>query len=215
VVGAYRIGRADEVLAKRGVPGLYTSSLFKFNRDFIDRMGPALEMGRSFIRQEYQGRATTLALLWRGIGEYLVRHPAYKVLFGPVSISRSYQSASMRLMVDYLQRTRGDAGFAALVKGRNPPAGHLNDEESRALEALVEDEDDISLLISELEDDNKGMPVLLRYYLRLGARVLSFNVDPAFGNCVDGLVVVDLRKTEAKLLKRFMGEEGYGQYAAA
>jgi putative hemolysin len=215
LVGAYRIGRADTVLAKMGVPGLYTSSLFKFGRDFIDRMGPALEMGRSFIREEYQRRPTTLALLWRGIGEYLVRHPSYKVLFGPVSISRSYEDVSMRLMVDYLQRSRSDAGFAALVRGRNPPPTQLSADESRAVEMLVEDDDDISALVSDIEDDNKGMPVLLRYYLRLGARVLSFNVDPAFGNCVDGLVVVDLRKTEPKLLKRFMGDDGYARYAAA
>lgn len=214
VVGAYRIGRADTMLDKMGVPGLYTSSLFKFGRDFIDRMGPALEMGRSFIREEYQRRPTTLALLWRGIGEYLVRHPSYKVLFGPVSISRSYEDVSLRLMVDYLQRSHSDAGFAALVKGRNPPAARLSADETRALQVLVEDADDISTLISDIEEDNKGMPVLLRYYLRLGARVLSFNVDPAFGNCVDGLVVVDLRKTAPKLLKRFMGDDGYARFSA-
>lgn len=212
IVGSYRIGRADEILAKQGVAGLYTSSLFKFNGGFIDRMGPALEMGRSFIREEYQRKPTALALLWRGIGEYLVQNPQYKVLFGPVSISRSYQATSMRLMLEYLQRSRGDAVFAALVKAKNPPRASVNDEESRAIDALVEDDDDVSSLISEIEDDNKGMPVLLRYYLRLGARVLSFNVDPAFGECVDGLIVVDLRKTEPRLLKRFMGEDGFGRY---
>jgi putative hemolysin len=214
LVGAYRIGRADSLLAKMGVPGLYTSSLFKFGRDFIDRMGPALEMGRSFIREEYQRRPTTLALLWRGIGQYVVRNPSYKVLFGPVSISRSYEDVSMRLMVDYLQRSRSDAGFSALVRARNPPPAQLSADESRTVEMLVEDDDDVSTLVSDIEDDNKGMPVLLRYYLRLGARVLSFNVDPAFGNCVDGLVLVDLRKTDPKLLKRFMGDDGYARYAA-
>jgi putative hemolysin len=212
IVGSYRIGRADQILNKLGVAGLYTSSLFKFNGGFIDRMGPALEMGRSFIREEYQRKPTALALLWRGIGAYLAQNPQYKVLFGPVSISRSYQATSMRLMLEYLQRSRGDADFAALVKAKNPPSTNLNSEESRTIEMLVEDDDDISSLISDIEDDNKGMPVLLRYYLRLGARVLSFNVDPAFGDCVDGLIVVDLRKTEPKLLKRFMGDDGYALY---
>jgi putative hemolysin len=169
-------------------------------------------MGRSFIREEYQRKPTALALLWRGIGAYLAQNPQYKVLFGPVSISRSYQATSMRLMLEYLQRSRGDADFAALVKAKNPPSTNLNSEESRTIEMLVEDDDDISSLISDIEDDNKGMPVLLRYYLRLGARVLSFNVDPAFGDCVDGLIVVDLRKTEPKLLKRFMGDDGYALY---
>jgi putative hemolysin len=214
LVGAYRVGRADRLIAKMGVPALYTSSLFKFGREFIDRMGPALEMGRSFIREEYQGKPTTLALLWRGIGEYLVRNPSYKVLFGPVSISRSYEDVSMRLMVEYLRRSRSHEGFAALVRSRNPPVAQLTSDERRAVDILVEDDDDVSTLISEIEQDNKGMPVLLRYYLRLGARVLSFNVDPAFGNCVDGLVLVDLRKTDPRLLRRFMGDDGYARYAA-
>lgn len=215
IVGSYRLGRSDEILSRWGVAGLYTSSLFKFNRAFIDRMGPALEMGRSFIREEYQRKPTALALLWRGIGEYLVRNPRYKVLFGPVSISRSYKDTSMRLLLGYLQRSRGDSSLAAMVRAKNPPRSAPDIEENRALDALVEDEDDVSSLISELEDDNKGMPVLLRYYLRLGARVLSFNVDPAFGDCVDGLILVDLRKTEPRLLKRFMGDDGYRRYVGA
>ena len=212
LVASCRMGHADQLLAKLGVPGLYTSSLFKFNRDFIDRLGPALEIGRSFVREEYQGKPTALALLWRGVGEYLVRNPSYKLLFGPVSISRSYQATSTRLMINYLQRSRADDAFASLVKGRNPPADTITPEESRAVEALLADDDDVSNLVSEIEDDNKGMPVLLRHYLRLGARVLSFSVDPSFGNCVDGLVVVDLRQSEPKLLKRFMGEDGYLRY---
>ena len=68
-------------------------------------------------------------------------------------------------------------------------------------------------LVSEIEEDNKGMPVLLRHYLRLNARLLSFNVDPAFGHCIDGLIVVDLRTTEPKILERFMGEEGHLRFA--
>ena len=45
--------------------------------------------------------------------------------------------------------------------------------------------------------------------------LLSFNVDPAFGHCIDGLIVVDLRTTEPKILKRFMGEQGHMKYALA
>jgi putative hemolysin len=214
LVGSYRIGCADTLLAREGVGGLYTSTLFKFEPDFIERMGPALEMGRSFIRKEYQRKPTTLALLWRGIGAYLARNPKYKVLFGPVSINQSYESNSLRLLLAYLRRDHGDLDFARLVKAKNPPEkARMDREERAALDTLVANEDDVSSLISDIEHDNKWMPVLLRYYLRLGARVLSFNVDPAFGNCVDGLIVVDLRKTDPKLLKRFMGDEGYQAFA--
>ena len=77
---------------------------------------------------------------------------------------------------------------------------------------LVKDVDDLSSLIEEIEGAGKGMPVLLKHYLKLNARLLGFNVDPEFGHCMDGLIVVDLRTTEPKLLKRFMGEAGYNTY---
>jgi hypothetical protein len=56
--------------------------------------------------------------------------------------------------------------------------------------------------------------VLLRHYLRLNATLLGFNLDPEFGNCIDGLIMVDLRTSDPKLLKRFMGEAGYGTFCA-
>lgn len=214
VVGSYRIGRVDQLLAKGGVASLYTSSLFKFDGDFLRRLGPALELGRSFIRAEYQRKPTSLALIWRGIGEFLVRHPHYKILFGPVSISRAYQSVSKRLMVEFLGQQHGDDRFGPLVRAKNPPKDRLDRHERQLLESVVKDADDISALVSEIEEDNKGMPVLLRHYLRLNARILSFNVDPAFGYCIDGLIIVDLRTTDPKILRRFMGAEGHTFYAS-
>jgi putative hemolysin len=215
LVGSYRMGHVDELLERGGVGALYTSSLFKFNAGFLQRLGPALEMGRSFIRAEYQRKPTALALVWRGIGEYLVRQPRYKVLFGPVSISRDYQNLSRRLMVEFLARERGDQALAGLVKAKKPVRDRLRPEERAVFGPLVKDVDDISGLVSEIEEDSKGMPVLLRHYLRLNARLLSFNVDPAFGHCIDGLIVVDLRTTEPKILRRFMGDQGHRQFSAA
>ena len=83
------------------------------------------------------------------------------------------------------------------------------------MQRLIKDVDDISNVVAEIETDNKGVPVLLRHYLRLGARLLSFNVDPSFGNCLDGLIVVDLRMSDEKLLKRCMGDEGYKSFVAS
>jgi len=38
--------------------------------------------------------------------------------------------------------------------------------------------------------------MLLADYFRLGASLLSFNVDEGFGQCIDGLIIVDLRATD-------------------
>jgi putative hemolysin len=214
LVGAYRLGEADKIFEEHGLAGLYTSTLFKFKPGLLDRLNPALELGRSFVRQEYQRKHTSLALIWRGIGELLVRRPQYKILFGPVSISRDYRDVSRQMMVEFLEETRGDDELGGLVKAKNPPRGKLRNEVRSGLRGLAGDVEGFSGLIADLEDDSKGLPVLLKHYLKLGARLLGFNVDPAFGDCLDGLIVVDLRTTDPKILKRFMGNAGHEFFAS-
>ncbi|MEZ4483801.1 MAG: lysophospholipid acyltransferase family protein [Syntrophotaleaceae bacterium] len=50
LVGAYRLGRCDKILQQQGKAGLYTSTLFKYRSKLFERLGPALELGRSFVR---------------------------------------------------------------------------------------------------------------------------------------------------------------------
>jgi len=56
--------------------------------------------------------------------------------------------------------------------------------------------------------------VLLRQYLKLNARLLGFSVDPAFGNALDGLVVVKLDDIEPAILARYMGRADAAAFRA-
>jgi putative hemolysin len=213
LVGAYRLGQTDRILAERGVAGLYTYELFDYRRDLLDRLGPSLEMGRSFVRAEYQRSYTPLLLLWKGIGRYIVANPHYRNLLGPVSISGAYQSASVRLMVQFLQLHHGDAAGQKMVSARTPFApGPIRGWNDRELMSLAKDEDDLSELVADLEVDQKGVPVLIRQYIKLGAKFLSFNLDRSFGDCVDGLIIVDLINTDRKTLERYMGKDGLASF---
>ena len=102
VVGGYRIGMVDEIVASKGLQGLYSRTLYKYDLDFIGRLGKALEMGRSFIVPEYQRRPVALDLLWRGIGAFINKNPEYHTLFGPVSVSGDYSYVSRALIADSL-----------------------------------------------------------------------------------------------------------------
>jgi hypothetical protein len=116
-------------------------------------------------------------------------------------------------MVEFLGKRCGHDALSPLVKPRNPPRDRLSRAERETLGALVRDADDVSALVSEIETDRKGLPVLLRHYFRLNAFLLSFNLDASFGNCVDGFIVVDLRTAEPKLLRRYLGDAGYESYS--
>jgi hypothetical protein len=78
----------------------------------------------------------------------------------------------------------------------------------------LEDPADLSALVASIEVDGKGLPTLLKEYLKLGARVLDFNVDEDFGNAVDGLIVIDLDTAESRLLRRYLGDEGLERFYA-
>jgi hypothetical protein len=63
-------------------------------------------------------------------------------------------------------------------------------------------------------ESGSGMPVLLRQYLKLNARLLGFNVDPAFGDALDALMMVDLLDVDVRILRRFFGAEGARTFLA-
>ena len=64
IIGAYRLGPADEILGKQGLKGLYTSTLFEYRYELFRRTPSALELGRSFVRPEHQKTYQPLMLLW-------------------------------------------------------------------------------------------------------------------------------------------------------
>jgi putative hemolysin len=206
VVGAYRMARTDVVRRKLGVSGLYTASLFRYGDPFLDRMGPALELGRSFVRQEYQRGFAPLLLLWKGIGAFIARNPQYKTLFGPVSISNEYQAVSRELMVSFLEKYAMLREWSGLVRNRKAlSARRLRGANRPAFPGAGLDVEDLAAMVNDIEQKPAGIPVLLRQYLRLGGKLLGFNLDPKFANALDGLILVDLTKTEPKLLDRYLG----------
>jgi hypothetical protein len=75
------------------------------------------------------------------------------------------------------------------------------------------DIEDLSTLVADVETDRKGVPVLLRQYLKLGGELVAFNVDRKFSNALDGLIVVDLGKTDTRLVERYLGKEGAAAFA--
>ncbi len=213
IAGAYRLGQADTILRQKGPGGLYTHTLFDYPARLIENLGPSLELGRSFVRLEYQRAHQPLLMLWKAIGRFVVENPRYRMLIGPVSISNSYQSVSQQLMVQFLTLNHRAHDHAPLVKPRSPfRQRRVKGIDPRTFGQLLRDHEDVSDLVADVEPDNKGIPVLLRQYLKLGAQVAAVNVDKSFGDCVDALIVIDLARTDRKLLDRYLTRDGAGSF---
>jgi len=211
LVGGYRLGSTAEILPQNGLSGLYTSTLFRYEPRFFARLGPALELGRSFIRPEYQKQYAPLLALWKAIGKHVAECRRIPVLFGAVSISQQYSRVSQDLICRFFQSRDGAGELARYVRPRRPFRTNRTQSADDASQ-MLRDPEHLSGPIADLESDRKGMPVLLRHYVRLGGRLLSFNVDGKFSNVLDGLVMVDLRKSDPAILQRYMGKEGLARF---
>lgn len=209
IVGAYRLGRSDRLAGER--TGFYSQTLFELDARFLRSINPALELGRSFVRIEDQKSYTPLLLLWKGIGRFLEREPRYRYLFGPVSISNDYTTSSKALMVQFLKAHHGHHELSGHVRPKqpydaSPGSGPMSDG------GTLSEIDELSRVVAELEQGRRSVPVLIRQYLKLGARFVAFNVDPEFGNCIDGLIVVDLPLAQRRVLERYFSREGLEKY---
>jgi putative hemolysin len=206
VIGAYRIGAVKEILNSIGISGLYTNTLFQFDEKFFKHAGDALELGRSFVRPEYQKKYAPLLMLWKGLGQYIALNPHIHTLFGAVSISNDYNPVSRQLVTRFLEDQEANQELARLVKARRPFRQAKAAAGDIAVRHFFRDLDSLSVVIADMETDGKGVPILLKQYIKLGGKLLGFNVDPHFSDALDGLVLVDLRQTEPGILERYMGE---------
>ena len=107
-----------------------------------------------------------------------------------------------------------DEALSPFVSAKKPPKTKeiVSGVSLKNIAKSINSVDAVSAIISEMEDDDKGIPVLLKHYLKLNGSLLSFNVDPAFSDVIDGLIIVDLTKSDKKLLQKHMGKEGYGKF---
>jgi putative hemolysin len=213
LVGAYRAGSTADILPRYGISGLYTSTLFRYDERLFENMGSALELGRSFVRPEYQRQYAPLLLLWKGIARLIATRPEIPVLFGAVSISNDYSKASREMIYRFFESRMREDELVGLVEPRRPfRPGLLRRWDCRGMCQALHDLDELSEPITDVEPDGKGLPILLRQYAKIGGRLVGFNVDRKFSNVLDGLVVVDLRRTDPAVLERYMGREAAARF---
>ena len=213
VVGGYRIGRVDEIVAQQGLDGLYSRTLFDFDKHYLNKIGKCLEMGRSFVHPDYQRLPQTVDLLWRGIGLYVAKNPEYHTLFGAVSISNEHSDLARALISEcMLESFCAEQRFLEDVKPLVPlkVSGKIWTD---AMLASLNHVSMVNKLIGRC-DPGKALPTLLRHYLSLNGKFVCFSINEVFNDSLDGLILVDLRKTPSKYLKRYLSKEGAANFLA-
>ncbi|MFZ4763517.1 MAG: lysophospholipid acyltransferase family protein [Roseimicrobium sp.] len=216
VVGAYRLGLVDAILPKHGVAGLVCSGLFELKPALMPLLKQGVELGRSYVLPTYQRSYNALLVLWGAILRFVAREPRYRMMFGSVGISQGdeYAPASRAVIVEFL-RSQHSSPLSAHVAPRFAYEGMsfegLRPDEVRTLAASAEE---TNTVLSTIESDGKGVPILLKHYLRMNAKMLSFGIWRNHGNALVSFILADLTTSDAKLLRRYMGDDGYEAFMA-
>ncbi len=201
IVGAYRFGDAKKLLSVRK-NRLYSATLFRYHKNMDHYLEHGLELGRSFVQPKYWGKRS-LDYLWYGIGAFLKKHPRYRYLFGPVSLSNDLPEAAKDLIVEFYRcYFSHPKKLASAMMPYSLPTTSSNTFSGKNYK------DDFKLLKHLLSEQDANIPTLYKQYTETfkegGIHFLDFSIDPEFNDCIDGLILADLNKLKEKKRLRYM-----------
>ncbi len=195
IAGAYRLGIGHEIMKKYGASGFYTQTLFNYSRKFQKKLYHSIELGRSFISQDYKKEALPLVLLLRGLLYSVIKYDFCRYLIGPASISNWYPPFYRSLIVDYLSQKRPSDLRSRHVRPKHPfVTNFLRVDVDSLMSGKQDTVEKFDRYLLKLSDGEYRLPTLIKKYLKLNAYFLAFNIDKKFNDCLDGLVYLELNK---------------------
>jgi putative hemolysin len=208
IAGAYRIGIGSEIVRDFGLSGFYVDTLFHYRKGMEETLKQSIELGRSFVVSEYQKEIFPLMLLIKGILFSTMRYPEVRYVIGPVSISSWYPDLYKSIFVKYLSENFGLPSMKKLI---DPEHRFKNRVEKVNIDDLLLDKCDsiehTDRYIMALSNGRMRIPSLIKRYLKIGVKVIDFNVDPLFNYCVDGLILLDTDNVSEKELNLLLKGE--------
>jgi hypothetical protein len=190
ILGGYRyICGSDIKIDDNGSPRIATGHMFNFSPRFIkDYLPYTLELGRSFVRPEYQSsRAGAKALyaldnLWDGLGSLTVVHPELKYLFGKVTMYPSFTRRCRDLILYFLNKHFGDTEH--LVWPIHPLKIESDPDELATIFTGSNFKEDYVILNTHVRAHGDNIPPLVNAYMSLSPTMRMFGtaINDEFGN---------------------------------
>jgi hypothetical protein len=128
-----------------------------------------------------------------------------------VSISGRFVPAARALLADsLLAHHRADSQLHPLIRPRAP----LQFKRRLWTDDLISTLTHVSAVNALLDHcpTERKIPTLIRHYLNLNGKFLSFTVNHGFSQSLDGLIMVDLRQTPDRYLNRYLGRAGADRF---
>lgn len=199
ILGGYRYIVGKDIQIENGVPRIATSHLFNFSEEFINDYLPyTLELGRSFVRLEYQsskaGAKALYALdnLWDGLGALTIVHPELKYYFGKVTMYPSYNSDCRNMILYFIHKYFHDNDN--LVTPINPLETNTDIEAMEKLFVGENYKEDYKILNTTVREHGFNIPPLVNAYMNLSPSMRMFGtaINDVFGDVEESGILITI-----------------------
>lgn len=207
ILGGYRFIIGDDIkVDSNGVPRIATSHMFEFSPEFIkDYLPFTMELGRSFVRPEYQsskaGAKALYALdnLWDGLGALTVVYPEVKYLFGKVTMYPSYIEECRNMILFFLHKHFPDD--KQLVRPIKSLETGADKAQMERLFIGSDFKEDYMILNAEVRKHGINIPPLVNAYMNLSPTMKMFGtaINDEFGDVEESGIFIAIEEIhEAK-----------------
>ncbi len=212
IIGGYRFITGKNIAIENGVPRIATSHMFNFSEQFLNEYLPyTLELGRSFVRLEYQsskaGAKALYALdnLWDGLGALTVVYPEIKYLFGKVTMYPSYSVDCRNMILYFLHKHFPDNDN--LVTPIKPLEANID---IAAMEKLFIGDcfkEDYKILNKSIRDCGFNIPPLVNAYMSLSPTMRMFGtaINDEFGDVEESGIFFAIEEIFEEKKQRHIG----------
>lgn len=222
ILGGYRFITGDDIrIEDNGLPRIATAHMFDFSPEFLrDYLPHTIELGRSFVRLEYQSsRAGAKALyaldnLWDGLGALTVEYPSVKHLFGKVTMYPTYNTECRDMILYFLHKHFPDRD--QLVWPRQPLKCTMDLDKMARLFTNESFKEDYKILNAEIRNYGFNIPPLINAYMSLSPtmRVFGTAINDEFGDVEETGIFMSLSEILEEKKRRHIStyhpEEGKG-----
>ncbi len=211
IIGGYRIYFQPKGSTKRDISKLASSSYFRFSRKFMKKYFPhMMELGRSFVRPEYQsrtmGRKSLYALdnLWDGLGAIVIDNHHLKYVFGKVTMYPHFNQKARNMILYFLKRHFNDPDN--LVTPIEPANIDIHEDEMKKIFRGWRYRDNYKILSREVRNLNENIPPLINAYMGLSPTMKTFGtfINHKFGNVEETGIMITLRDIYIEKINRHL-----------
>ncbi len=196
ILGGYRFKVCGKISPKEDLM-IATTHLFDFSEEFIrDYLPHSIELGRSFVRPDYQSTAKSrkslfvLDNLFNGLGAIVVDNPDKKYFFGKVTMYENYNIKARDILLFFLRKHFG--GYEYLMKTKNEIQITSPIEEMQSIFPSDDFKENHKILNQQVKKLGENIPPLINSYIQLSSSIKIFGtgINSHFGDVIEtGLLI--------------------------